>query len=74
MTGISNTYSSALRNVGNIITIILSLITTQLKTIAGVKTLKHLSPARKRCENIGNGGWGLKKRRWRHHIEYHLYQ
>ena len=72
MTGISNTYSSVLRNVGNIITIILSLITTQLKTIAGVKTLKHLSPPRKRRENIGNGGWGLKKRWWRRHIEYHL--
>ena len=72
MIGTSNPYSSALRNVGNIITIILSLITTQLKTIAVVKTLKHLSPARKRRENIGNGGWGLKKRRWRHHIEYHL--
>ena len=28
MTGISNTYSSVLRNVANIITIILSLITT----------------------------------------------
>ena len=72
MTGISNTYSSVLRNVGNIITIILSLITTQLKTIAGVKTLKHLSPPRKRRENIGNGGWGLKKRLWRRQIEYHL--
>ena len=60
MTGISNTYSSVLRNVGNIITIILSLITTQLKTIAGVKTLKNLSPPRKRRENIGNDGWGLK--------------
>ena len=72
MTGISNTYSSVLRNVGNIITIILSLITTQLKTIAGVKTLKHLSPPRKRRENIGNGGWGLKKRWWRRHIKYHL--
>ena len=72
MTGISNTYSSVLRNVGNIITIILSLITTQLKTIAGVKTLKYLSPPRKRRENIGNGRWGLKKRWWRRHIEYHL--
>ena len=72
MTGISNTYSSVLRNVGNIITIILSLITTQLKTIAGVKTFKHQSTPRKRSENIGNVGRGLKKRRWRHHIDYHL--
>ena len=73
MTGISNTYSSVLRNVGNIIKLILSLMTTQLKTIAGVKTLKHLSPPRKRHRNIGNGGWGLKKRRWRRYIEYHLF-
>ena len=56
MTGISNTHSSVLRNVANIATIIVSLITTQLKTISRVKTLKHLSPPRKRRENIGNGG------------------
>ena len=37
MTGISNTYSSVIRNVANIVTIILSLIATQLKTIARVK-------------------------------------
>ena len=61
MTGISNTYSSALRNVAHIVTINVSLITTQLKTIARVKTLKHSSPPRKRHENIGNGGWALKK-------------
>ena len=61
MTGLSNTYSSVLRNVANIVTIILSLITTQLTTITRVKTLKHQSPSRKRRENIGNGGWGLKK-------------
>ena len=73
MTGISNAYSSVLRNVANIVTIILSLITTQLTTITHVKTLKHQSPQRKRRENIGNGGWGLKMRRWRRHIEYHLY-
>ena len=73
MTGSSNTYSSVLRNVANSLTIILSLITTRLKTIARVKTLKHLSTPRKRCENIGTVGWGLKKRRWRRCIEYHLY-
>ena len=73
MTGISNVYSSVLRNVANIVTIILRLITTQLTTITRVTTLKHQSPPRKRRENIGNGGWGLKKRRWRRHIEYHLY-
>ena len=74
MTGISNAYSSVLRNVANNVTIILSLITTHLTTITGVKTLKHQSPPRKRRENIGNGGWGLKKRRWHRHIEYHLYR
>ena len=73
MTGLSNTYSSVLRNAANIVTIIVSLITTQLTMITRFKTLKHQSPPRKRCENIGNGGWGLKKRRWRRHIEYHLY-
>ena len=72
MTGISNTYSSVLRNVANIVTIIISLITTQLTTITRVKTLKHQSPPRKHHGNIGNGGWGLNKRQWRRHIEYHL--
>ena len=74
MTGTSNEYSSALRNVANIATITLSLITTHVKTISRVKTLKHQSPHVKRYRNIGNGGWGLKKRRWRRHIEYHLYE
>ena len=31
-----------------------------------------MSPPRKRREDIGNGGWGLKKRRWRRYIEYLL--
>ena len=37
--------------------------------------LKHLKKSTqvKRHRNIGNGGWGLKKRRWRRYIEYHLY-
>ena len=73
MTGISNAYSSNLRNVANILTIIFSIITIQLTTITRVKTLKHQSPQRKRRENIGTGGWGLKKRRWRRHIENHLF-
>ena len=73
MTGIANTYGSVLRNVANIVTIIVRLITTQLKMIARVKTLKHLSPPHKRRENLGNGEWGLQKRRWRRYIEYHLY-
>ena len=74
MAGTSNTYSSVLRNVANIATIILlSVITTHLKTISHVKTLKHQSPYEKRHKNIGNGGLGLKKRRWRRYIEYHLY-
>ena len=71
MIGTSNPYSSVLRNVANIATITLSLITTHVKTISRVKTLKH-SPHVKRFRNIGNGGWGLKKRRWRRYIEYHL--
>ena len=61
MTGTSNAYSSVLRNVANIATITLSLITTHVKTISRVKTLKHQSPHVKRYRNIGNGGWGLKK-------------
>ena len=73
MTGTSNTYSSVLRNVANIAKITLSVITTYAKTIARVKILKHQSPRVKRHRNIGNGGWGLKKRRWRRHIEYHLF-
>ena len=73
MTGTSNPYSSVLRNVANIATITLSLITTHVKTISLVKTLRHPSPLVKRHRNIGNGGWGLKKRRWRRYIEYHLY-
>ena len=74
MAGTSNTYSSVLRNVANIATIILlSVITTHLKTISHVKTLKHQSTYEKRHKNIGNGGLGLKKRRWRRYIEYHLY-
>ena len=60
MTGTSNAYSSVLRNVANIATITLSLITTHVKTISRVKTLKHQSPHVKRYRNIGNGGWGLK--------------
>ena len=72
MTGTSNTCSSVLRNVANILTIIFSIITTHLKTISRVKTLKHQSHHVKRHKNIGNGGWGLKKRRWRRYIEYHL--
>ena len=62
-----------LRNVANIATIILSVKTTHVKTFARVKTLKHQSPKVKRHRNIGNGGWGLKKRRWRRYIEYHLF-
>ena len=61
MTETSNAYSFVLRNVANIATITLSLITTQFATITRVKTLKHQNPPRKRRENIGNGGWGLKK-------------
>ena len=72
MTGTSNAYSSVLRNVANIATITLSLITIHVKTILLVKTLKHPSPHVKRHRNIGNGGWGLKKRGWRRYIEYHL--
>ena len=53
MTGTSNVYSSVLRNVANIATITLSLITTQLTTITRIITLKHQSPPRKRRENIG---------------------
>ena len=48
MTGTSNAYSSVLRNVANIATITLSLITTHVKTISRVKTLKHQSPHVKR--------------------------
>ena len=36
-------------------------ITTYVKTISRVKTLKDQSPHVKRHRNIGNGGWGLKK-------------
>ena len=61
MTGTSNAYIFVLRNVANIATIILSQITTHLKTISRVKTLKHESSHVKRHRNIGNGGWGLKK-------------
>ena len=61
MTGTSNAYSSVLRNVANIATITLSLITIHVRTILHVKTLKHQSPRVKRHRNIGNGGWGLKK-------------
>ena len=53
MTGISNTYSSVLKNAANIVTIILSILTTQLTTITRIITLKHQSPPRKRRENIG---------------------
>ena len=67
-------YSSVFRNVANIATIILIVITTHIKTFARVKTLKHQSLQVKRHRNIGNGGWGLKKRRWRRYIEYHLYR
>ena len=72
MTGTSNAYSYVLRNVANIATTILSVITTHVKTISRVKTLKHQSLHVKRHRNIGNGVWGLKKRRWRRYIEYHL--
>ena len=61
MTGTSNAYSSVFRNVANIATITLSIITTHVTTISLVKTLKHQSPHVKRHRNIGNGGWGLKK-------------
>ena len=61
MAGTSNAYSSVLRNVANIATIILSLKNTHVKTIPLVKTLKHPSHHVKRHRNIGNGGWGLKK-------------
>ena len=57
----SNPYSSVLRNVANIATITLSLITTHVKTMSRVKTLKHQIPHVKHYRNIGNGGWGLKK-------------
>ena len=73
MTGTSNTSSSVLRNVANIATITISVITTHVKTVSRVKTLKHQCPRVKRHRNIGNGWWGLKKRRWRRYIEYHLY-
>ena len=56
----------------SVATITLSLITTHVKTLSRVKTLKQ-SPHVKRHRSIGNGGWGLKKRRWRRYIEYHLY-
>ena len=72
MTGTTITYSPVLINVANITKIILSVITTHVKTFALVKTLKHQSPQVKRHRNIGNDGWGLKKRRWRRYIEYHL--
>ena len=62
MTGTSNAYSSVLRNLANIAKNTLSLITTYVRTISCVKTLKHQSPRVKRHMNIGNGGWGLKKR------------
>ena len=43
--GTSNTSSSVLRiNVANIATITLSVITTHVKTISRVKTLKHQRP------------------------------
>ena len=61
MIGTSNPYSSVLRNVANIATITLSLITTHVKTMSRVKTLKHQIPHVKHYRNIGNGGWGLKK-------------
>ena len=73
MTGTTFSYSSVLRNVANIATIILSVKTTHVKTFARVTTLKHQSPKVKRHRNIGNGGWGLKKRRWRRYIENHLF-
>ena len=59
--GTSNAYSSVLRNVANIATITLSLITTHVRTISRVKTLKHQTPRVKRHRNIGNDEWGLKK-------------
>ena len=68
MTGTSNTYTSVLRNVANIAKIILTVITTHVKTISRVETLKHQSPHVKRHRNIGNGGRGLKWRRWRLYI------
>ena len=55
MTGTSNAYSSVLRNVANIATVTLSLITTHVRTILRVKTLKHQSLRVKRHRNIGNG-------------------
>ena len=58
MTGTSNTYSSVLRNVANIAINILNVITTHLKTISSVKTLKYQSPHVKGRKNIGTGGWG----------------
>ena len=61
MTGTSNAYSSVLRNVANIATITLSLITTHVKTISRVKTLKHQSPHVKRYRNIGNHEEGIKE-------------
>ena len=73
MTGTSNAYIFVLKNVANIATIILSQITTHLKTISRVKTLKHESSHVKRHRNIGNGGWGLKKATVAPYIEYHLY-
>ena len=48
MTGTTFSYSSVLRNVANIATIILSVKTTHVKTFARVKTLKHPSPKVKR--------------------------
>ena len=41
---------------------ILRVITTQLKTSARVKTLKHQSPHVKRHRNIANGELGLAKK------------
>ena len=52
--GISNAYSSVLRNVANIAKITLNLITTHVKPISLVKTLKHQSPHVKRYRNILN--------------------
>ena len=59
MTGTSNTYSSVLRNVANVATIILRVIATQLKTIAHVKTLKHQSPP-SLLNTIYNRQWSWK--------------
>ena len=46
MTGTTITYSPVLINVANITKIILSVITTHVKTFARVKTLKHQSPGK----------------------------